>query len=587
MYRLTQELIAQPPGPNVSISYAYDAAGNRTQMNRNGTVTTYAYDGNDRLLTETTGATTFTSTYDDNGNLKSRGDGVTADTYAYDAENRLIGASSAAGAATFTYDADGMRTGRTVGGVTTTFLLDKAAPAAACRCASDAQPPLAQVLVETRGANVVRYTHGHALIGQTQPGSGASFHLADGQRSHRQLTNAAGTVTDTYDFDAFGVLLAAGGSTPNVYLYAGEQLDPNLGFYYLRARHYQQATGRFVSTDPELGNFFDPMSLHRYLYAHANPVDNRDPSGRADYNLTSLMFAQVLAKSIGVGFIATIGTRALGIAKDWNTALTYGAGFTLVGLTWFGGTAVLAANELAAAGAAGTTAIPAGMLNSFLLAVETGEMADCTGNRPQLPSPHVPLLRGSALRLSHDGHQCAALRRRRGTYRHRDLYAGELLPDGKRSHAADRRRSGAAAAAGRQPRLPVTAVRRRGYGSLATPCGTWPAGPCLTAESMCVRWSSKKMSAPNAESTSPLSSPPRKNASSMRMFQARSVRITRSCAGALRAVTSAVRIGLLSSGKSDWIRCSADRNSLNGPPDSGSRAASTSLRANASRPCSW
>ena len=75
----------------------------------------------------------------------------------------------------------------------------------------------------------------------------------------------------------------------------------------------------------------------------------------------------------------------------------------------------------------------------------------------------------------------------------------------------------------------------------------------------------------NARRISPLSRPPRNNASSIRMFHARSVRITRSCAGALRAVTSAVRIGLVSSGKSAWIRCRPARNSLNGPPVSGSQ----------------
>ena len=42
------------------ITYTYDAVGNRTQMNRNGVMTTYTYDANDRLLTETSGALTLT-----------------------------------------------------------------------------------------------------------------------------------------------------------------------------------------------------------------------------------------------------------------------------------------------------------------------------------------------------------------------------------------------------------------------------------------------------------------------------------------------------------------------------------------------
>jgi RHS repeat-associated protein len=268
VYRLTQEVIDEPGTANdQTITYTYDGVGNRTLMTRNGVVTTYVYDANDRLVSETTGASTLTSTYDNNGNLKSRGN----DSYTYGVENRLISASVQTGGnpgtVAYTYDADGMRTSRTASGVTTTFLVDK-------------NQRYAQVLLETTGNAIVTYTYGHSLISQTRPGTGTRFYQYDGQFSTRQLTSTNGAVTDTYSYDAFGVLLSSTGSSPNVYLYAGEQLDPNIGFYYLRARYYAQALGRFVTTDPEDGNIFDPRSLHRYLYAYAAPVNNRDPSGR-------------------------------------------------------------------------------------------------------------------------------------------------------------------------------------------------------------------------------------------------------------------------------------------------------------------
>ena len=62
-------------------------------------------------------------------------------------------------------------------------------------------------------------------------------------------------------------------------LYAGEQFDTDAQQYYLRARYYDQNTGRFNRMDPFAGNNRDPQSLHKYLYAHCNPVMIVDPSG--------------------------------------------------------------------------------------------------------------------------------------------------------------------------------------------------------------------------------------------------------------------------------------------------------------------
>ena len=64
--------------------------------------------------------------------------------------------------------------------------------------------------------------------------------------------------------------------------YRAEQYDSDLGLYYLRARYYNAATGRFMSRDPEDGCLWHPDSQHKYLYASDDPVDRVDPSGRSD-----------------------------------------------------------------------------------------------------------------------------------------------------------------------------------------------------------------------------------------------------------------------------------------------------------------
>jgi RHS repeat-associated protein len=89
------------------------------------------------------------------------------------------------------------------------------------------------------------------------------------------------TEPDTYDYDAFGNKVNSTGTTPNNYLYRGEQYDPDLGLYYLRARYYNPMTGRFVSMDPENGIVTDPRTLHKYLYANGDPINRIDPTGRA------------------------------------------------------------------------------------------------------------------------------------------------------------------------------------------------------------------------------------------------------------------------------------------------------------------
>ena len=82
-----------------------------------------------------------------------------------------------------------------------------------------------------------------------------------------------------HTYDAFGALIARARSTPNEYLYAGERFDPEAGLYHLRARQMNPQRGRFWSMDSHEGGNGDPRTLHRFLYAAADPVNKADPSG--------------------------------------------------------------------------------------------------------------------------------------------------------------------------------------------------------------------------------------------------------------------------------------------------------------------
>ena len=130
------------------------------------------------------------------------------------------------------------------------------------------------------------YALGHDVITQAASGGGAVYHfLYDGHGSTRALLNGA-SIVERYAYDAYGNMLEGAilAATTDLtrFLYSGEQTDKT-GLQYLRARYYDPSSGRFNRLDPFAGNIQDPLSLHKYLYAHANPVMGIDPTGLAEF----------------------------------------------------------------------------------------------------------------------------------------------------------------------------------------------------------------------------------------------------------------------------------------------------------------
>ena len=154
-------------------------------------------------------------------------------------------------------------------------------------------------------------------------------------------------------YDAWGNLISSTGETENSYLYCGEQLDSTTGLYYLRTRYMNPTTGTFITQDTYAGTIFDPVSLHKYLYANANPVMYTDPSGY--FGLATIQhdsFAIAVWRSFRAGFV--IGgldvyrqLRTTG-QIDWTHVLETAFVTTGVGVV-FGGSAILAATLKSAA----------------------------------------------------------------------------------------------------------------------------------------------------------------------------------------------------------------------------------------------
>jgi RHS repeat-associated protein len=183
----------------------------------------------------------------------------------------------------FEYDHQGMRVAATVNGQETRYLLDTT------------QQTYAQVIEEylANGTLSRSYTYGRDLLSQDDT-SARSYYQVDGLGSTRQLTDASGNVSLSYDYQAFGELLQKVGSGENRYLFAGEQFEESVDLTYLRARYYDMGAGRFASIDPFEGDPHIPISLHDYSYAVNNPPLYSDPSGRVAILETALRLTVML-----------------------------------------------------------------------------------------------------------------------------------------------------------------------------------------------------------------------------------------------------------------------------------------------------
>lgn len=191
-------------------------------------------------------------------------------------------------------DIDGYRTNETLDGVTTRY------PIGTLNVTG-----LSHMMEELQNGAVTRtFAYGLERISEDQLIGGTwtpNFYGHDGHGSTRFLTYIAGTVTDTYNYDTAGNVISSTGSNPNEFLFADEEFDPALGFYYMRARYYRPATGRFRSMDPIEGKLCCGLSWNPYIYTRNNPANLVDLTRR-------LLFARgaLFAKVVAIGTVASL-----------------------------------------------------------------------------------------------------------------------------------------------------------------------------------------------------------------------------------------------------------------------------------------
>jgi RHS repeat-associated protein len=251
-------------------TYAYDHDGNRVSKTVGGVTTTYAYDLTGQLIEQTAGSTTTAFAYSSNGELTAAAtDAGTQTLYAYDTAGRTTTISpTGADATSLTYDALGRVASSTTASVTTTLAYLGTSGVAQRlddgTTATDALlDPAGGRLAIAVGANVgwsLDDLHGNLVA------------MADGGSS---------AIDSAVRYDAWGESVAVDGAAPAWGFQGRLDLDPAAAdaLYDFGARMYAPALGAFTAVDSYAGQPASPLSLNRFLYAHANPWTLVDPTG--------------------------------------------------------------------------------------------------------------------------------------------------------------------------------------------------------------------------------------------------------------------------------------------------------------------
>jgi filamentous hemagglutinin len=241
-----------------------------------------AFDRADQATSETKdpgGANVVTSlVYDTSGNLTRQATSATDQTWhEYDTAERLVAVKTTNGtgtAASFTLDALGRPKTRVVGGTTDTYAYVGSS--------------------ETVHQIVAGATTTDAFIGPSGERAGlkqsstTNWYLPDLHGDVAGQVTTAGSLAAAYRYDPYGRTVGspyiAGLSSPWRYQ-AALDLSPVSSdqLYDIGARFYVPWTGTWSQQDVVTGQVIDPLSMHRFLYAQANPATLIDPTGLSVY----------------------------------------------------------------------------------------------------------------------------------------------------------------------------------------------------------------------------------------------------------------------------------------------------------------
>lgn len=273
-----------------TVVYKYDAGGNILLKKE------YKYSLEDRLYSPTITSYTYASKGNKDQLINFNGEKISYDVMgrpttigdhklAWNKEGKLIGYDDIA----YTYGLNGIRTSKTVDGVKTTYSLLNNKILAEKSDGKEIIYRYSSDKLIVFAFNGVKYIYERNIQG-------------DVLRIYRK--DSLSLVAE-YHYDAYGNHEVINHTDEkigdvNPFRYRGYYFDVETGWYYLNARYYSSAMGRFISPD-ELSILDETKSqingLNLYMYCGDNPVMNVDPSG--NFFLTALLIGVIAGAAIG------------------------------------------------------------------------------------------------------------------------------------------------------------------------------------------------------------------------------------------------------------------------------------------------
>jgi RHS repeat-associated protein len=181
----------------------------------------------------------------------------------------------------------------------------------AARMVYDAEGRRVRKETTSGGTEYYQYGADQELLADYGSGgmSGVQFLTADALGSTRVVTDGAGEVTNRWDYDPYGGLIAVAGTgewrsgkagyrntAGPRQRFTGKERDAETGLDYFGARYLSSAQGRFTSPDAPFADQFpeNPQSWNLYSYTRNNPLG------------TSTMMDAALRKVSLTGLIAPV-----------------------------------------------------------------------------------------------------------------------------------------------------------------------------------------------------------------------------------------------------------------------------------------